>query len=435
MTPTMSRKNCGGPRSTIHLICLEIRVQRTPPNTIRFRTVLGSGESCNASTPSRDRNKLEPKDHIQWLVRLGLGRHVGVLKIDEISPLKWFARHYARGRKPPQVQRALGDFAHLDRAGRYSAAIKAANTWFDEVAISGQTRSPTVEQACQKYLASALASRKQESNQDLEGHARRLVYRDEMEIKSVTLDKLDKAAVSAWRARIESRPIVSQKKGGKAKKSRQRTPSTINRELGFVAAVLNHAGVKPDVWKAALKPIEKADRSRETLLSREQRAALIAELPADLAEFVRALTLLPLRPGAAAAVEVRDFNPNRAELYIRKDKAGAGRTIALPASTVAYLAAQAEGRKRTDPLFPRADGAMMTKDYWKDPIREAIARAELPQEAVLYCIRHSVIDDLRTKGVDLFTVAKIAGTSVRMIEKFYAKERQADAAAALEMLT
>jgi site-specific recombinase XerD len=60
--------------------------------------------------------------------------------------------------------------------------------------------------------------------------------------------------------------------------------------------------------------------------------------------------------------------------------------------------------------------------------------AKLPRAIVAYTLRHSVITDLVTGGLDLFTVAKLAGTSVVMIEKHYGHLQREHARSALEKL-
>ena len=51
-----------------------------------------------------------------------------------------------------------------------------------------------------------------------------------------------------------------------------------------------------------------------------------------------------------------------------------------------------------------------------------------------YTLRHSAITDLVTGGLDLLTVAQLAGTSVAMIERHYGHLRGDHAAQALERL-
>ena len=69
------------------------------------------------------------------------------------------------------------------------------------------------------------------------------------------------------------------------------------------------------------------------------------------------------------------------------------------------------------------------KDAWKKPIKAAAA--VLPNTVTAYTLRHSVITDLVTNGLDLLTVAQLSGTSVTMIEKHYGHHRADHAAKAL----
>jgi site-specific recombinase XerD len=63
-----------------------------------------------------------------------------------------------------------------------------------------------------------------------------------------------------------------------------------------------------------------------------------------------------------------------------------------------------------------------------------VTAAKLPQAATAYSLRHSVITDLVTAGLDLLTIAQISVTSVAMIERHYGHLRQHYAAQALATL-
>jgi site-specific recombinase XerD len=91
-------------------------------------------------------------------------------------------------------------------------------------------------------------------------------------------------------------------------------------------------------------------------------------------------------------------------------------------------------RPQDAPIFTRADGLQWNKDAWKDPIKEAVRAAGLPASATAYTLRHSVITDLVLSGVELLTIANLAGTSAKMIEKHYWHLRQKAATEALATL-
>jgi site-specific recombinase XerD len=80
---------------------------------------------------------------------------------------------------------------------------------------------------------------------------------------------------------------------------------------------------------------------------------------------------------------------------------------------------QAKGKLPAVPLIAYDDGSHWHKERWKQPIKKAAKAAELPVGVCAYTLRHSVITDMLVGGMDSLTVARIAGTSLAMIEKHY----------------
>jgi integrase len=172
-------------------------------------------------------------------------------------------------------------------------------------------------------------------------------------------------------------------------------------------------------WQEPLKPIKDAVRRRTLYLSRDERRALLGKLDPEIVPFVRALCLLPLRPGAVAHLCVSDFDTTTRELTIGHDKAGKGRRIRVPEEVATFFANQVRGESGPAPLFRRPDGQAWNKDTWKHPIAAAAAAADLPAGVCAYTLRHSTITDLVSSRLPLLTIAQISGTSVEMIEKHY----------------
>jgi site-specific recombinase XerD len=52
-------------------------------------------------------------------------------------------------------------------------------------------------------------------------------------------------------------------------------------------------------------------------------------------------------------------------------------------------------------------------------MKEAREAAGLPDDVVLYNLRHVAISEMIVGGIDPLTVARIAGTSVAMIQRHY----------------
>ncbi|MCE7031724.1 tyrosine-type recombinase/integrase [Lysobacter sp. GX 14042] len=375
----------------------------------------------------RNRDKLKPRREPYWHT-LATGQAIGFRPSKSGEGGTWIARFNDpdSGKRP---LRSLGDFGHLPPSERFGAAAKEAMEWFKHLDAGGSHEVLTVRDACERYA--------ERGPKDAAGRFARHVYDDP--IASVLLHKLTPRHVRVWRERLEAMPAqVSRSKSG-PRTTRPRSKATINRDMVAFRAALNEAFKNGDVlsehaWREALKPYEVTSR-RDLYLTREQRRAFLAELPADAQAFCRALCLLPLRPGALAAARVGDFDAGRAILTVRSDKAGEGRPLVLPPASADLLREQIRNKLPTAFIFMRADGSVWNKDAWKKPITAAAQAASLPPGTTAYTLRHSVITDLVTSGrTDLLTVAKLAGTSVRMIEKTYGHLLQERATAALATL-
>lgn len=359
----------------------------------------------------RERLKAQREPHWQ---RLRAGCFLGFRPSKRGGRGTWVARVYDEDSGKYRLK-ALGDFGTLPGNAMFAAAKKEAEALAELVEAGGEVRAKieTVRDACEDY-----AKARPEA-----GHRfRRYVYDDP--IAKVKLDKLRRRHVADWRKRLEDAPaLVSRTKKGE-RRIRDRAPSTINRDMAILRAALAKvlspgAPNSEAAWQEALKSIPNANGRRTLYLDREQRRKLLTAADAEAAPFMRALCLLPLRPGALAALKAGDFDKRTAELTIGKDKTGEPRRIQLPAEAAKLLEGQAKNKLPGAPLFMRASGAAWNKDSWKLPIAAAVKAAGLPGDATAYTLRHSTITDLVSAGLPLLTIAQISGTSAEMIERHY----------------
>jgi integrase len=409
-----------------------------------------------------DRNKLKARRGPYWH-RVQRGNFIGYRRMTPTSVGTWIARAF-NSETLQQSQKALGEFPELPANERFDAAVKAAREWFDHLGRGGQRSRATVRDVCARYVEQLKEAnrgtertrtlrRQKDANgkptplpaeapktetyipaaDDAEKRFKAYVL-NSPKLADTEIDKLTPKQTDAWRKSLADRPTKSGGNRGKA-----RTASSLNRDMTPFRAALNMAKddgfVMSDfAWKKALTPVKNADGRRDIYLDAKQRARLVESARPDVAKFLRMMSLLPLRPGALAALTVADFDKGLGVLRIGKDKAGADRKIKLPPSTAAIAGDAAKDKTPAAPLLSRADGTPWNKDAWKRPVKEAVIAAELPAKATAYALRHSVITDLVVGGLDLLTVALIAGTSVKMIEQHYGHLRADHAAAALAML-
>lgn len=383
-----------------------------------------------------DRDRLKAR-HEPYFVKIETGLYLGFQKLTADSVGGWIARS-RDGETKKQTKKALGDFGHLPPAGRHDAAKKAATEWFTHLGKGGSTKAKTVKAACEDYVKHIRADRGDKPADDMAMRFKRWVYAD-AGLAGTELQKLTKTRVENWRKVLAKTPARINRDARAVPLTRPRAASSVNRDMAALRAALNHAHDAGDVttdmaWRVALRPTKNADGRRDVYLDRAQRRALIDKAPADLAVFLRCLSLVPLRPGAVAALTAGNFDKRLSTLLIGKDKAGADRRIKLPTTTAALFAGLSKDKLPAAPLLARADGAAWNKDSWKWPLKAAAGLAELPATATAYTLRHSVITDLVTGGLDLLTIAQLSGTSVAMIERHYGHLRADHAAAALATL-
>lgn len=359
------------------------------------------------------REALKPRREPYWQ-RLQAGRYLGYRPSAREGIGTWIARAYDEDARRYRLK-ALGDFGSEPAPKRFAAAKKETETFADKVEAGGHVRSKIerVADACRAYGM---------ANTEAEGRFKRHVYGDL--IAKVKLERLRKRQLKEWRQRLEEKPaLVSRRKDGE-KRTRARSPSSVNRDMGMLRAALNKvlapgAPGTEAAWQEALKPIRNADRQRTLYLDREQRRALLDAISDEARPFAQALCLLPLRPGAVAQLTAGEFDRRTRELTIGKDKSGKPRRILLPADAATLFAQQVKDKLPAAPLFTRNNGKAWDRDSWKVPIAEAVTAAKLPMGTTAYTLRHTTITDLVDGGLPLLTVAQISDTSVEMIERHY----------------
>lgn len=379
-----------------------------------------------------ERDRLKPRigDEPHWQ-RLRAGSFVGYRPSKLGGRGTWFARTYDADAAKYQ-RRALGSYGTLTGNDVFAQAKRDAEAWAETVEGGGvrAEKIETVADACRAYL-------KVKPGSIAEGVFRRHVYSDP--IARVRLDKLRRHHLLAWRQRLEEAPamVTRNKRGEKATK--ERAKSTVNRDMvplrAALRAVLTLGAPGTDAaWQEALKPHRGADKRRGLYIDLAERKALLEAADASVKPLVKALCLLPLRPGAIAALKVRDFDARTRALTIGQDKNGRPRQITVPHQIAEFLVGQLDGKLPTASMFSRADGRTWNKDAWKHPIKEAALTARLPSGLSAYTLRHSVITDLVREGLPILTVAQLSGTSVAMIERHYGHLVQNDAESALAKL-
>lgn len=266
-----------------------------------------------------ERERLKPKsgDEPHWQ-RLKSGCYVGYRPSKRGGKGTWFARAYDVDAGKYQ-RKALGEFGVLAGHDVFNAAKKDAEAWAELVESGGvrSTKVETVADACRAYLA-------EKPGQIAEGVFRRHVFADP--VAKIKLDKLRRHHLKEWRRRLESAPaLISRSKKKGEPRTKPRSPATVNRDMVPLRAALGlfltpGAPNTDAAWQEALRPIKGADKQRDVYLDREEREKLLRACTDEISPFVRALCLLPLRPGALAALTAGNYDTRNRTLTIGTDR-------------------------------------------------------------------------------------------------------------------
>lgn len=359
----------------------------------------------------RARLKIRPEPH--WL-KLKTGAFLGYRKTAKLAG-SWVARH--RDRSGQQKYRALG----ADGAMDFDQAKDAAEAWFDVLTRPGPARvkTGTVSAACEAYAKYLEAKGRESTAADARERFDRFVNSDPL--GSIRFDVLTYDDVEAWRERLRT---------GK------RGPATCNRILAGLKAALTRAvklgyAGNMSAWQM-VEPYANADGAREVFLTVQQRRALLEASPPELRAYLTGLVWTGARPGELAAARVADFDAAQGNITLRTRKGRGGRirtrSVPLTAAGVAAFKAAARGKTPKAWLFTMPGGEPWHRSLTSRHVRAAVAAANkkkagaLPAAGVCcYAIRHTVISEWLTAGIDGASVAKMAGTSMVMVERHYMK--------------
>lgn len=359
---------------------------------------------ANAIDSPNKRSKLQPRREPYW-ERLSKGSAVGFRKL-ESGEGTWIARW--RDDEGKQKYRALGNFAEFDDAA------KAARAWVTSCEQGATPKVTTVKEACEAYVTALEGEGRKDTANDAKGRFSRLIY--EASIGKLALDKLKTSHIQKWmNDQIEDDEEADDEDIRRSKDSANRNLATFKAALNM--ALHNRLVASDAGWKTVKAFPKVGARRKDAFLSMEQRKALLDACPDDLKLLVKAMLLTGARPGELANLNACDFDKRLGCLTLT-GKTGA-RTVAISTAAIAFFSELCTDRIGAAPMLANSYGQRWNKDSWKKVFKEAAEAAKLPETVVMYSLRHTAISEMVLAGMDSFIVAKLAGTSVAMIEKNY----------------
>jgi integrase len=359
----------------------------------------------NAIDSKTKRDKLTPRREPYW-EPLKKGAAVGYRRLEGDGEGTWIARW--RDDENKQKYRALGNFKEFDDAA------KAARAWVLACEQGASPQVTTVKEVCEAYVTALKAEGRADTAKDAEGRFVRLIYSEP--IGKLAIDKLKTSNIQKWmNDQIDDDDEADDE-------DIRRSKDTANRNLATFKAALNHALnnrlVATDAgWKTVKAFSKVGARRKDAFLSMEQRTALLNACSDDLKLLVKAMLLTGARPGELATLNASDFDKRLGCLTLN-GKTGA-RTVAISTAASSFFGQCCKDKIAAAPMLATSYGQRWNKDSWKKVFKDAATAAKLPEAVVMYSLRHTAISEMILAGMDSFIVAKLAGTSVAMIEANY----------------
>jgi integrase len=154
-------------------------------------------------------------------------------------------------------------------------------------------------------------------------------------------------------------------------------------------------------------------------------AALEAECVPCMLDILRCYHATGARTSELIDARVRDYQAGIQALVLGRHKREKTlkdplpRTVQLNAEAARIIGRLCGGRRPDDPIFRREDGRAWTLEALNHRVKAATVRAGLREGITPYSFRHLWISEALMAGLDIALVARMAGTSVAMIEKVY----------------
>ena len=161
------------------------------------------------------------------------------------------------------------------------------------------------------------------------------------------------------------------------------------------------------------------------LLTDDEVTALLRAAQGQMHDLLRLYHATGARTAELLNARVADFQRTTRQIVLGNHKRShtlrepVPRTITLNGTAFEIMLRLREGKHAEDLLLPNSNGRAYTNVTIAKPFRQLRGRAGVRSSVTIYSFRHLWISDMLMAGVDVLLVARMAGTSVAMIERVY----------------
>lgn len=257
---------------------------------------------------------------------------------------------------------------------------------------------PTLQQFSERFLQ-AIQTRCASKPRTIQFYAQQTRYILAFEgLANCPLDEIDEALVEQF-AQARRREV---------------SPATTNRGLAVLRRMLRLAHEWRVIDRIPRIHLLRGERNREFVLSREQEQIYLEFSPAILRDVSSLMLDTGLGPAEALTLEWRDIHLDEqgsGYLQVREGKTRyRARSLNLT-SRVRLMLEKHKQESRSNFPFGGDPGRPYLPSSLAHLHAELRRKLKLPQEFVLYSLRHTALTRLGQAGADAFTIMRIAGHS------------------------
>jgi integrase len=200
----------------------------------------------------------------------------------------------------------------------------------------------------------------------------------------------------------------------------------------------------PDDFRpfAVMEPIKTPIKTllESDLPTPDQIRSLFASASPYLLDFITVQHATGARTGELRKAEVGQYQPTTRQIVLTDHKRAkttrekAARIITLNDRAHEVVSRLSSGRDRAEPIFRTPTGKRWSSMLLSHHFRRARKAAGVPDHITPYSFRHLWISEMLMAGVDVLLVARMAGTSIAMIERVYGRFRAQSLADAMAKL-
>ena len=354
------------------------------------------------------RNKLATNHNPYW-ENISRGRFIGFRKGPRNT--SWMARIAKEGKFRATT------FKSSDRWD-YETALKAANDWFTQM-VGVDIDSPEIT------LADAVNSYEKEKSIEkspkyARENAARLRKHLSPSIQKTQISQLTRAQIKRFRDNM----VESSDDADIIRKSKV----SANRVLNLLKAVLNMAYMNGQISTKAewerVKPFEDVSEARKLYLTDKQANDFLEVTSGAFSALCQACILTGNRVGSLTSALVKDLDMQEKTIRLESRK-GTGKVKTwecyLSDDSFQFFKEITRNKLPKAHILTDDNGEPWQKNGYRRTLLAAKIKARMPSDFDLYALRHYYISKALLAGMPAQVVAENCGTSVRMLEKHYAK--------------